>query len=99
MCLVKNRDKLLKYLIKNKIEAKIHYPKPIYLQEAVKFLSHKKGDFPVTDLHAKKIISFPCDQHLSNKQIKYIIKTVSNFYNNQDLLILNLMVVLVYLKS
>jgi len=77
------RNKLWQHCLKNEVEAKIHYPKPIYLQEAVKFLSHKKGDFPVTDLHAKKIISFPCDQHLSNKQIKYIIKTVSNFYNNQ----------------
>ena len=77
------RDELLKYCLKKGIEAKIHYPKPIYLQEAVKFLSHKKGDFPITDLHAKKIISFPCDQHLSISQIKYIIKTVSNFYRKK----------------
>ena len=48
------RNELLKYCLKKGIEAKIHYPKPIYLQEAVKFLSHKKGDFPITDLHAKK---------------------------------------------
>ena len=77
------RNELLKYCLKKGIEAKIHYPKPIYLQEAVKFLSHKKGDFPITDLHAKKIISFPCDQHLSISQIKYIIKTVSNFYRKK----------------
>ena len=29
---------------------------------------------------SKKIISFPCDQHLSKKQINYIVKTVKNFY-------------------
>jgi dTDP-4-amino-4,6-dideoxygalactose transaminase len=79
----KNRDKLYKYCLKKGIEAKIHYPTPIYLQEAYKFLKHKKGDFPVTDQHAKKIISFPCDQHLSSGQIKYIIKTVRNFYKNK----------------
>jgi len=78
----KNRDKLLKYCLSKGIEAKVHYPKPMYLQESLKFLKHKKGDFPVTDSHTKKIITFPCDQHLKKNQIKYVIKVVSNFYKN-----------------
>ena len=79
----KNRDKLLKYCIKRGIEAKIHYPVPIYRQPALKFLKHKKGDFPVTDRHAKSIISFPCDQHLSKKEMDYTIATVNNFYKKK----------------
>ena len=77
----KNRDKLLSYCHKKGIEAKVHYPKPMYLQESLKFLKHKKGDFPITDLHTKKIITFPCDQHLSKVQLNYIIKTVKKFYS------------------
>ena len=77
---VKNRDKLYNYCLKKGIEAKIHYPKPMYLQQSVKFLKYKKGDFPVTDNHCKKIISFPCDQHLSKKQLDFIINTVKEFY-------------------
>ena len=80
MVFAKKRDELLKYCIKKKIEAKIHYPKPMYLQESVKELKHKWGDFPVTDRHTKELISFPCDQHLSSKELAYIIKTVKNFY-------------------
>ena len=80
---VKNRDKLLKYCLEKGIEAKIHYPVPIYRQPAMKFLKHKKGDFPVTDRHAKTIISFPCDQHLSIKEKKYIISVVNKFYNKK----------------
>ena len=76
----KKRDKLLKYCIDKGIEAKIHYPKPMYLQQSVKFLKHKKGDFPVTDNHCRNIISFPCDQHLKKSQINFIIKTVRDFY-------------------
>ena len=76
----KNRDALLKYCKKKGIEAKIHYPIPMYRQEAMKYLNHKKGDFPTTDIHAKKIISFPCDQHLNKNQINYIVNTVSEFY-------------------
>ena len=75
------RDDLLSYCLKKGIEAKVHYPKPMYLQESLKMLKHKKGDFPVTDEHTQKIITFPCDQHLSIKQINYIIKTVKDFYN------------------
>ncbi len=75
-----NRDKLYNYCLKKGIEAKIHYPIPLYLQNAYKFLNHKKGDFPITDKHSKKIISFPCDQHLSKKQLNYIISTVKRFY-------------------
>ena len=74
------RDELYKYCLKKGIEAKIHYPVPIYRQEAYKYLKHKKGDFLVSDEHAKKIISFPCDQHLSKKQLKYIVDTVNRFY-------------------
>ena len=76
----KNRDKLYNYCLKKGIETKIHYPKPLYLQKAYKFLNHKKGDFPVTDSHTKKIISFPCDQHMSKKQLEYIVSTVKSFY-------------------
>jgi aminotransferase EvaB len=77
----KNRDALLKHCLKKGIEAKVHYPIPIYRQEALNFLGYKKGDFPVTDEHAKKIITFPCDQHLSLKEMKYVISVVKGFYN------------------
>ena len=74
------RDKLIDYCIKKGIEAKIHYPIPMYLQKNLKNLKHKWGDFPITDSHTKKIITFPCDQHLSLKQINYIIDSVKKFY-------------------
>ena len=80
MVFAKNRDELLKYCLKNGVEAKIHYPIPIYLQPAVSFLGHKVGDFPQTDFHAENLISFPCDQHLENSQVKYVVKVVEDFY-------------------
>jgi aminotransferase EvaB len=79
----KKRDQLLKYCLKKGIEAKIHYPIPMYRQPAMKFLKHKKGDFPISDKHSKSIISFPCDQHLSKKQMNFVINTVKNFYKKK----------------
>jgi aminotransferase EvaB len=46
---VNNRDKLQKYLIKNNIDAKVHYPIPVHLQKAAKYLKYKKGDFPIAE--------------------------------------------------
>ncbi len=79
----KRRDELLKYCLNKGIEAKIHYPIPMYRQPAMKFLNHKLGDFPVSDRHSKSIISFPCDQHLSKKEMNYVISTVKEFYSKK----------------
>ena len=77
------RDKLFEFCLKNGIEAKVHYPRPMYLQKNLNYLKHKVGDFAVTDKHTKKIISFPCDQHLTLSQMNYIIKTVKRFYEKK----------------
>lgn len=76
------RDELLQYCLDRDIEAKIHYPIPIYRQAAVQHLGHREGDFPVSDRHARTIISFPCDQHLSKEEMDYVIATVGDFYRN-----------------
>ena len=77
---VEQRDGLLEYCINNGIEAKVHYPVPIYRQPALASLGHKTGDFEVTDEHAKCIISFPCDQHLTTEELDFVIATVKRFY-------------------
>ena len=74
------RNGLLQHCLDKGIEAKIHYPVPIYLQPALRSLGHKKGDFPVADIHTEKIITLPCDQHLVQSQLDYIIETVSQYY-------------------
>lgn len=74
------RDALLQHCIDNGIEAKVHYPIPIYRQPALEFLGHKEGDFPVSDAHTKSIITFPCDQHLSQEELNYVVDTVKAFY-------------------
>lgn len=76
-----NRDALLDHCIKHGVQAKVHYPVPIYLQPALSHLKHQIGDFPATDRHAKSIISFPCDQHLSKDELDYVISLVTDFYS------------------
>ncbi len=80
MVFADDRDGLFQHCLDNGIEAKIHYPIPLYLQDALKHLRHKEGDFPVTDRHAKSILSFPCDQHLTRAEQDLVIDTVGSFY-------------------
>jgi aminotransferase EvaB len=74
------RDELLAFCLKRGIEAKIHYPIPLYLQEGLRFLGHKPGDFPATDRHAREMITFPVDQHLSRAELDSVIAAVRDFY-------------------
>ncbi len=80
MLMVQNRDGLLEYLQQNEIEAKVHYPIPLHLQEAAKDLGYKKGDFPVTEVQAESIITLPVHQHLTQEQIDYMIEMIHTFY-------------------
>ena len=78
------RDELLRHCIYHGIEAKIHYPVPIYRQPALQHLGHVIGDFPAADRQAVESITFPCDQHLSDEEIDYVISTVRKFYEAQS---------------
>lgn len=74
------RDALLKYCNDHGVEAKVHYPIPLYQQKALAHLGYKPGAFPVTDRHARECITFPVDQHLSRAEMDYVVETVRNFY-------------------
>jgi dTDP-4-amino-4,6-dideoxygalactose transaminase len=78
-----DRDALFEHCVANGVEAKIHYPIPLYLQKGLAHLGYKAGDFPATDRHAREIISFPCDQHLERGQLDHVIETVAAFYRGR----------------
>lgn len=75
-----DRDGLLKHALDRGIEAKVHYPIPLYRQDALKHLGYEAGRFPVTDRHTTEIITFPTDQHISREEQDYVIETVRSYY-------------------
>ena len=80
---VNNRDKLQKYLIKNNIDAKVHYPIPVHLQKAAKYLKYKKGDFPIAEKLANTSLSLPVHEFIQKTHIDHMVKTIEKFYQNQ----------------
>ena len=77
---VKKRDLLQKYLIKNNVDAKIHYPIPIHLQKAAKYLKYKKGDFPIAEKMANTSLSLPVHEFINERHVKYIVHYINKFY-------------------
>ncbi len=78
---VEDRDKLKSFLKSKGILTSIHYPIPIHLQPASKFLGYKKNSFEVTENQSKKIITLPVNQFLKENQIKYISDMINKFYD------------------
>jgi len=82
MVLARDRDELLKFLQARQIEAKIHYPIPVHLQEASleQEVPFGRTDLSRTEAQCKSLITFPVHQHLSDEQIEYVIESVRLFY-------------------
>jgi len=81
MARFKKRDKLKKFLEKNKIEVKIHYPIPLHLQKPSLKLGYKQGDFIKSEIQAKELLTLPVHQFLTKNQLMFMVEKIKEFYN------------------
>ena len=73
------RDALKEHLAGKGISVGIHYPVPIHLQPAYEDLGHKRGDFPVTEAYADRILSLPMYAELTSGQIEHVSSAIAEF--------------------
>ncbi len=73
------RDALKDYLAERGIGTGIHYPVPIHLQDAARFLGYREGELPVTERVAKEILSLPMYPELTDEQVGYVADAVTAF--------------------
>ncbi len=76
----KKRDALMKYLEKKGIHTGIHYPVPLHLTPALKFLGYKKGDFPNSEFRATTTLTLPLYAELTTDEVSYICASIQEFY-------------------
>ena len=76
---LKNRDRLKKFLFKNKIESNIHYPIPIHKQ---KMFIKKKQLLPKTEKQSNEILSLPINQYLNTSDIEKVCAFIRKFLQN-----------------
>lgn len=73
------RDELQNYLKEKGIGTVIHYPIPMHLQKAFADLNYKKGDFPIAEEMADKVLSLPLFIGMSDEEINYVIETINQY--------------------
>ena len=76
-----DRNKLQEFLQSKEIPAMIYYPVALHMQKAYLDPRYKEGDFPVTEMLCKSVISLPMHTELDEEQLKYITDGVLAFVN------------------
>jgi aminotransferase EvaB len=78
----KRRDDLVEYLNAHGVEAKVHYPKPFFLEPALDGFKQPGGKmhFPGALRFANDSVTLPCHQYLTSEQLAETFEHVGNFY-------------------
>ena len=75
----KRREDLINFLGQQGVSALIHYPIPVHLQKAYRFLGFSEGEYPITETVAKEIVSLPMFPELTEEQIRYTADKIKEF--------------------
>jgi dTDP-4-amino-4,6-dideoxygalactose transaminase len=75
---VQNRDRLMSALGEKDVSCGIHYPIPIHLTGAYKFMGLGKGSFPAAEKCADEFLSLPMYPELSEEQIEYVCSAIKS---------------------
>lgn len=73
---VDNRDEIQKTLQANGISAGLHYPLPLHLQNAYRYLGFQEGAFPVSEAYCKRLLSLPLYPEMTDEQLDYVCDTL-----------------------
>jgi len=71
---VEGRDAVRERLGAEGVQTGIHYPVPLHLQPAYKHLGYGRGDFPVAEAMAARILSLPMFPELTPQQQEYVVE-------------------------
>lgn len=80
----KGRDELQAFLKEKNIPSMIYYPVPLHMSSAYGYYGYKEGDFPVSELAAKEVLSLPMHTELDAEQMEYITAAIREYQQNNN---------------
>lgn len=76
----KERNALQQYLAEHGVGTAIHYPTPIHLQGAYRFLNLGRGAFPTAERYAEQVLSLPIYPELTDTKVREIANHIRNWH-------------------
>ena len=73
------RDKLLKYLKENEIQAVFHYI-PLHSSPMGQKLGYKAEDLPITEEYSARLLRLPMYTGLEEEKVEYIVDKIHKFF-------------------
>ncbi len=81
---IDNRDRIYEKMNAAGIGVGIHYPTPIHLLPAFKFLGHNVGSFPIAEAMSRRILSLPIFPGISETQISRVCDTLVKSVSSEN---------------
>jgi dTDP-4-amino-4,6-dideoxygalactose transaminase len=82
---VEDRDAMVAYLHENGIYCGVHYPVPVHLHRAYanSNANWRRGQFPVAERLAGRVLSLPMFPEMTRSQIETVVGVVDGFFSRQ----------------
>lgn len=77
------RDALVEMLVRQGVDAKIHYPVPLHLQIPAAGLGYREGDFPIAERLAKETVSLPAHEFVTEKELGFMAALIRDFFSRR----------------
>jgi dTDP-4-amino-4,6-dideoxygalactose transaminase len=74
-----NREDLRRYLLEGGIQTGLHYPIPLHLQPAYRWLGYREGAFPESEKAAERVLSLPMYPELTDAQQEQVVARTLDF--------------------
>jgi dTDP-4-amino-4,6-dideoxygalactose transaminase len=82
LILADDRDRLQAHLNENGIQSLVYYGRPLHLHPACAKYGYARGDFPVAERQADRVLALPVHQYLTEDQIHNVADAVNRFYED-----------------
>lgn len=74
-----HRDPLVKHLKSENVGCEVYYPLPLHLQECLKEMGHREGDFPASEAAAKGVLALPMFPEMTEAQQQRVIDVCAGY--------------------
>ncbi len=76
---VARRDELRSFLAERQIGSEIYYPVPLHMQEPLKALGYKEGDFPEAERAAREVLALPMFAEIRADEQETVVAAIAEF--------------------